>query len=153
MTKRELVAAITDLNPTATPSFLAKFQEDDLAQYLEHLTWAAQAATPQGVAVDTPAPADNSPAPVQDELPAPVQDDLPALPTAPAAECEPVTQLSEPASERAPAEPEYQPAATSSDIEEQTQQSVVATMEQDTAPQTNGYASSQEQDDSQTCLF
>ena len=39
MTKRELIDRIMQLNPTATPAFLAKFDEDDLAEYLTHLRW------------------------------------------------------------------------------------------------------------------
>lgn len=39
MTKRQLIEEITDLNPTAKPSFLAEFGDRDLAEYLRHLRW------------------------------------------------------------------------------------------------------------------
>ena len=39
MTKRQLIEEITDLNPTAKPSFLAEFGDQDLAEYLRHLRW------------------------------------------------------------------------------------------------------------------
>ena len=39
MTKRELIDRITALNPTAGPEFLARFENADLAQYLQHLQW------------------------------------------------------------------------------------------------------------------
>lgn len=38
MSKRELIDRIRVLNPTAPTSFLAKFPEADLTEYLEHLT-------------------------------------------------------------------------------------------------------------------
>jgi hypothetical protein len=146
MTKRELVAAITDLNPTAQPAFLAKFQEQDLAQYLEHLAWVAQGAAPQRMAVDAPPPTDDSPACIQDELP--------AASTAAAVECEPAMQMSAPAAQGVVAESEYQPAETSAEAEDQSQPSAVATMEPDAAaPDIESYAASQGQADSDTCLF
>jgi hypothetical protein len=37
MTKRQLVDEIRDLNPTAGEPFLDQFEDDALAQYLEHL--------------------------------------------------------------------------------------------------------------------
>ncbi len=39
MTKRELIDQITVLNPSAQPAFLADFDGDDLAEYLQHLQW------------------------------------------------------------------------------------------------------------------
>lgn len=39
MTKRELIEEIGLLNPTAKPEFLARFDEGDLQEYLEHLRW------------------------------------------------------------------------------------------------------------------
>lgn len=42
MTKRELIEEITHLNRTAKPSFLADFQDADLAEYLQHLRWVDQ---------------------------------------------------------------------------------------------------------------
>ena len=37
MSKRELIDRIRLFNPTATSTFLAKFGEGDLTQYLQHL--------------------------------------------------------------------------------------------------------------------
>jgi hypothetical protein len=37
MTKRNLINHIMELNPTATPDFLARFNEQDLGEYLQHL--------------------------------------------------------------------------------------------------------------------
>jgi len=39
MTKRELIDEITELNPTAMPAFLARFEDSQLAEYLDHLKW------------------------------------------------------------------------------------------------------------------
>jgi len=52
MTKRELIDQITHLNPTAAPSFLAAFDDADLAEYLRHLKWVIPPAGP-GYAVQT----------------------------------------------------------------------------------------------------
>ena len=46
MTKRELIDEITHLNPTATPAFLAPFEDGDLAEYLEHLRWVVPPSGP-----------------------------------------------------------------------------------------------------------
>ncbi len=35
--KRDAIAAIMGLNPTARPTFLAEFSKDDLEQYLDRL--------------------------------------------------------------------------------------------------------------------
>lgn len=37
MTKRNLIDHIMEINPTATPEFLARFDEKDLGEYLHHL--------------------------------------------------------------------------------------------------------------------
>jgi hypothetical protein len=37
MSKRQIIDAIRELNPTAEPTFLAQFDDGDLAQYLQHL--------------------------------------------------------------------------------------------------------------------
>jgi len=37
MDKRELIDCICEINKTAKPEFLAKFSEEDLSAYLEHL--------------------------------------------------------------------------------------------------------------------
>ncbi len=37
MTKRQLIDEIVELNPTAQPEFLAKFEDGDLVEYLDHL--------------------------------------------------------------------------------------------------------------------
>lgn len=37
MSKRELIDSICEINKTAKPEFLAKFEEEDLNEYLEHL--------------------------------------------------------------------------------------------------------------------
>jgi len=37
MTKTELIDAVRELNPTASPEFLAQFREDQLQEYFEHL--------------------------------------------------------------------------------------------------------------------
>lgn len=42
MTKRELIDAIVDLNPTAMPEFLARFSDLALREYYEHLDAARQ---------------------------------------------------------------------------------------------------------------
>ena len=39
MTKRELIDEITHLNPSAPPAFLAEFESEDLAQYLQRLRY------------------------------------------------------------------------------------------------------------------
>ncbi|MFZ0033925.1 MAG: hypothetical protein WAK60_02910 [Sedimentisphaerales bacterium] len=38
MSKRELIDRICEINKSAKPEFLAKFSEEDLHTYLEHLT-------------------------------------------------------------------------------------------------------------------
>ncbi len=38
MTKNDTIEAITRLNPTASPVFLAGFSSDDLASYLQRLS-------------------------------------------------------------------------------------------------------------------
>jgi hypothetical protein len=42
MTKRQLIDGIREHNPTATPLFLAQFDEQALGQYLEHLKSAQE---------------------------------------------------------------------------------------------------------------
>lgn len=42
MTKRQLIDDIRRHNPTATPQFLAQFEEPALQQYLDHLNNAQQ---------------------------------------------------------------------------------------------------------------
>jgi hypothetical protein len=42
MTKRQLIDDIRHHNPTATPRFLAQFDESALAQYLDHLKSAQE---------------------------------------------------------------------------------------------------------------
>lgn len=42
MTKRQLIDDIRGRNPTATPQFLAQFDEPALRQYLDHLTSAQE---------------------------------------------------------------------------------------------------------------
>ena len=37
MNKRELIHCICEINRTARPEFLARFTEDELNEYLEHL--------------------------------------------------------------------------------------------------------------------
>jgi hypothetical protein len=37
MSKRELIDCICEINKTAKPEFLARFSEDQLRDYLEHL--------------------------------------------------------------------------------------------------------------------
>jgi len=37
MNKRKLIDRICEINTSARPQFLAKFDEDELAEYLEHL--------------------------------------------------------------------------------------------------------------------
>ncbi len=37
MSKRELIDCICEINKSAKPEFLAKFPEEDLSAYLEHL--------------------------------------------------------------------------------------------------------------------
>jgi hypothetical protein len=37
MSKRQLIDAIREFNPTAHPQFLAQFDDEALQQYLEHL--------------------------------------------------------------------------------------------------------------------
>ena len=37
MSKRELIDCICEINKTARPEFLARFSEEDLNNYLEHL--------------------------------------------------------------------------------------------------------------------
>ena len=37
MSKRELIDCICEINKSARPDFLAKFAEDELKAYLEHL--------------------------------------------------------------------------------------------------------------------
>jgi len=37
MSKRELIDCICEINRTAKPEFLARFREEDLNAYLEHL--------------------------------------------------------------------------------------------------------------------
>jgi hypothetical protein len=37
MSKRELIDCIREINSTASPEFLARFSEEQLQQYLEHL--------------------------------------------------------------------------------------------------------------------
>jgi hypothetical protein len=37
MNKRDMIERIRDLNPTATPEFLARFNDEDLAAYLRQL--------------------------------------------------------------------------------------------------------------------
>jgi hypothetical protein len=37
MSKRELIDCICEINKTARPDFLARFSEDELKAYLEHL--------------------------------------------------------------------------------------------------------------------
>jgi hypothetical protein len=37
MSKRELIDCICEINKSARPDFLAKFSEDELKAYLEHL--------------------------------------------------------------------------------------------------------------------
>jgi hypothetical protein len=37
MSKRELIDSICEINRTARPEFLARFTEDELNEYLEHL--------------------------------------------------------------------------------------------------------------------
>ena len=39
MTKRELIAAIIRQNPTTTSTWLEKFDQPDLEEYLHHLQW------------------------------------------------------------------------------------------------------------------
>ena len=46
MTKRELIDQITHLNPTATPDFLAAFDDEQLFEYLLHLKWVVPATGP-----------------------------------------------------------------------------------------------------------
>jgi len=48
MSKRELIDCITRINPTAKPEFLAQFDEQELADYLDHLIEAG--AEPVAVA-------------------------------------------------------------------------------------------------------
>ena len=38
MTKSDTIAAITKLNPTANPAFLAEFSAEDLVDYLQRLS-------------------------------------------------------------------------------------------------------------------
>jgi len=40
MDKRELIESIREINKSATPEFLARFSEEDLNAYLEHLAGA-----------------------------------------------------------------------------------------------------------------
>jgi HSP90 family molecular chaperone len=40
MKKQELIESIREINKSATPEFLAKFSEDELSAYLEHLAGA-----------------------------------------------------------------------------------------------------------------
>ena len=44
MTKRELIDEIIHRNPTAGPGFLAKFEDSELAEYLQHLQWVTKPA-------------------------------------------------------------------------------------------------------------
>jgi hypothetical protein len=44
MTKRELIDQIIGLNATASPAFLARFKQQDLEEYMEHLKWVANPA-------------------------------------------------------------------------------------------------------------
>lgn len=37
MSKRELIECICEINKSAKPEFLARFSEEDLSTYLEHL--------------------------------------------------------------------------------------------------------------------
>jgi len=46
MTKRDLIDRIIHLNPTAEPAFLARFDDADLAEYLEHLRWVVPPSGP-----------------------------------------------------------------------------------------------------------
>ena len=46
MTKNDTIEAITRLNPTASPVFLAGFSNDDLVSYLQRLSYTSK---PQNV--------------------------------------------------------------------------------------------------------
>jgi hypothetical protein len=60
MSKRELIDRIRLFNPTAASSFLAEFGEDDLHQYLQHLT--ATMPPPRMAIFQPTAPAAEAPA-------------------------------------------------------------------------------------------
>ena len=46
MTKGELIDEIIHLNPTASPDFLAAFDDEDLFEYLHHLKWVVPPTGP-----------------------------------------------------------------------------------------------------------
>ncbi len=48
MTKRELIDGILQFNRTADPEFLSQFDNVELAEYLDHLEQAEQAAIARG---------------------------------------------------------------------------------------------------------
>jgi len=46
MTKRELIDEITHLNTSASPAFLAAFEDEDLSAYLQRLQRVAEMQAP-----------------------------------------------------------------------------------------------------------
>ena len=70
MTKRELIDEIVELNPTATPEFLADFEQSDLAEYLQHLQWVAEPPAAEGKGDLTPPAVSLTPEPQPADEPA-----------------------------------------------------------------------------------
>ena len=48
MTKRELIDGILQFNRTAAPEFLSQFNNEELAEYLDHLRQAEEIAIARG---------------------------------------------------------------------------------------------------------